>query len=758
MTEEFIKKLNSQEYISANLFRFISKEYPNIIPSNFNLDVYNDAILEKLYAQYKDYFKNMYKGIDNNIELDENQIKAILRDEDYTLIIAGAGTGKTTTMVSKVKYLVDIKKVDSSKILVMSYSKKATEELENRILLDFGIPATVATFHSLGFSYIREIFKDKKCYVVDTELRNKIFIDFFKKEIFPNKNRLHEVMNIFNATSINKPWAFSKYFKENENKFTSFEEFFETYKRDKIKEVKNLQEFVEDKIEREMNRDDSIRTIKGEMVKSKGEAIIANFLFRNGIDYYYEKLYEKLLDNNKTYKPDFTIELGGEEIYIEYFSLSSNDNSSNATFRYEKIKQKKIQYHKEHHTKFISIDYMKSTDIENTLRQELIKLGFNLKQKTYEEIYDQILSNNPTSQIYPFKDFLYDLIDTLKSSTKRNEYQTLIKDYIERFDPEMQDTLKKQFLYFKAFLVYYQKTLLHNTENYGFDFSDMIYYANKYLDTIKTTDAFKFEYIIIDEYQDISSERYLFTKKISELNNSKVIAVGDDWQTIYSFSGSRISYIYNFPKYFKGSKVIRITKSYRNSQELSDYSGDFIMKNPSQIKKRLISDKSLPHPIKFVTFKQGAEYDTLKKLILYIHKQNPTHKIMILARNNQMIDDCYKEDELKDEIGSKIEFVGYEDIELDGMTIHKSKGLTTDEVILIGLNKNFPSREPSSFWIKLLFKNKNDDEGIDFAEERRLFYVALTRTKNNVYLLVNEKEEYRSPFINELLLIMKEER
>ena len=121
-----------------------------------------------------------------------------------------------------------------------------------------------------------------------------------------------------------------------------------------------------------------------------------------------------------------------------------------------------------------------------------------------------------------------------------------------------------------------------------------------------------------------------------------------------------------------------------------------------------------------------------------------------------MINKCFNEVDLKDDIGSKIEFVGYEDIFIDGMTMHKSKGLTYDQVIVIGLNKNFPSSGYSVFWLESLFKNEMIDEGIPFAEERRLFYVALTRTKNKVFLLVNEDMNDRSIFLNEIYQIIKE--
>ena len=94
MKEEFIKKLNNKEYISKYLYLKVQKEIPSLIPNNFNLDTYNNEVLASDQIKYKDYFQNMYNNIDPNIHLDEDQIKAILTDEEYSLIIAGAGTGK----------------------------------------------------------------------------------------------------------------------------------------------------------------------------------------------------------------------------------------------------------------------------------------------------------------------------------------------------------------------------------------------------------------------------------------------------------------------------------------------------------------------------------------------------------------------------------------------------------------------------------------------------------------------------------------
>ena len=273
----FNNKLKAQEYISKYLYELVNKTNENIIPNNFSLDEYNAKVLNRLYEKYKDYFLNMYKGIDDKIILDEEQIKAILAEEDFSLIIAGAGTGKTTTMASKVKYLVDIKGVNPDNIVVMSYTKKATEELEKRINIDFGIPARVITFHALGLMYIREIFKSRKCYVVDENTKEAIFLEYFEEKVFPNKEKVKELFEIFNSTNTNKDWLFGKFFKENYDKYNTFLEYFNSYKKAKIAEITDYTKWIRDEIDKDINGE-VVRTIKGEIVKSKGEAMIANFL------------------------------------------------------------------------------------------------------------------------------------------------------------------------------------------------------------------------------------------------------------------------------------------------------------------------------------------------------------------------------------------------------------------------------------------------------------------------------------------------
>lgn len=756
----FINKLTNKEYISNYLFKQIKKKYPYLIPINFDLDRYNEKILERDYIKYKDYFENMYKGIDEKIKLDKEQIKAILADEDYSLILAGAGSGKTTTMASKVKFLVDVKKVDPSKILVMSYTKKATEELEKRIVLDFGIEAKVTTFHSLGLMYIREKFKNRKCVGIDNNQKEEIFLEYFKNNIFPYKYKIKELSEIFDKRIINKHFVFSKDFLNNYEKYDTFDEYFENYKKRKLEQEKdNLKEFNDKKIEEKINNSDAIRTIKGEVVKSKGEAIIANFLYRYSVDYQYELIYSEYMPDRKVYKPDFTLNLNGEKIYLEYFGLSSyKDNELN---RYNKIKKQKEKYHQENNTKFIKIDYQPNEDIIKTLKQQLHQFGFELKEKSEEEILYTLLDNNKFAEFFNFKDFIFEVIETIKSSVHRDDINEIVDNYIKSLsvnqiiETEEQDIALRQYIYIMDFYKYY-KTKLFTPETYIFDFSDMIYYANKCVNEIGNNNKLNFEYLIIDEYQDISESRYLLTKKIIEKNTAKIVAVGDDWQSIYAFNGSKIDYIYHFQTYFEDAKILKITNTYRNSQELIKCSGNFVMKNENQIKKELISNKTLENPIQFRLFEENEEYKELKRIIREIHQKNKEHNILILSRFNKQLKQCYNDPELKDEIGTKIQYIGYEDIDIDGMTIHKSKGLTADQVIVIGLNNKFPSDKDNYFWLEYLFKSFPEQANISYPEERRLFYVALTRTKNYVYLLVNKNSKLRSPFLNELYDITKQ--
>lgn len=262
------------------------------------------------------------------------------------------------------------------------------------------------------------------------------------------------------------------------------------------------------------------------------------------------------------------------------------------------------------------------------------------------------------------------------------------------------------------------------------DFNDMLLLAT---DFVRTNNIKKYKYIIVDEYQDTSYIRYLFLKEIIKNTGAKITCVGDDYQSIYRFNGCDLNMFLDFKKYFGKFKLLKIVNTYRNSQELINVAGGFIMKNKRQLYKKLKSDKRLCKPIKIVYKK------SLDELLDIIIKKYDS--ILILGRNNFDIKK-YSNMFTSNNIMYKNKKVKY-------LTVHSSKGLEDECVVLINLTDDilgFPNKIKDN---KILSYVSFGVNNYPYDEERRLFYVALTRTKNEVFLLVDKKNE--SIFVKELI-------
>ena len=255
------------------------------------------------------------------------------------------------------------------------------------------------------------------------------------------------------------------------------------------------------------------------------------------------------------------------------------------------------------------------------------------------------------------------------------------------------------------------------------DFDDIIIKA---AENIKYYNL-RYKYIIVDEYQDTSLIRVNLLKIIIEHSHANLLVVGDDYQSIYGFNGCDLNIFLNFKKYFPNAKIFKLQNTYRNSQELIKISQDFIMKNPYQIKKKLLSKKKLSNPIIIFYYKNNEKEAYLKLLINYVEVYYGNY--LILGRNN-------------------FDLSNITSIKLNYLTIHKSKGLEADNIILINLENNeygFPNKLKTNDLEKILFNKRK----YTYDEERRLFYVALTRTKNYVFLFVNKDNP--SQFIKEII-------
>lgn len=355
-----------------------------------------------------------------------------------------------------------------------------------------------------------------------------------------------------------------------------------------------------------------------------------------------------------------------------------------------------------------------------------------------EEIFYAIAPTSYFEKYFLTKNYLYtkDFINYKKTISRF--IRLFIGNYyeLEILDKIIKRARKKDKSYLKIIKKIYEMYILEKKSSNLIDFDDMIFMATKLVHDkgIKT----KYKYIIIDEYQDTSRIRENLVKEIINKTNAFITVVGDDFQSIYRFSGCDINNFLEFSDKFKPVKKLYLTSTYRNSQELIKVAGSFVMENNRQIKKQLISNKHIDKPIIICYYKNRI--NDFKKLLDLITSSN----IMILGRNNKDIYDVLS----KDVDFSNNQLI-YKDKNIYYKTIHKAKGLEEDDIIIINLSNDtnsLPSKIKDQAILKYVLIHK---DLFPFEEERRLFYVALTRTKNYCYLFVPKNNP--SIFVEELV-------
>lgn len=769
--DEFYHMYNLDQYISKRMIDSFFDKYDDIIKLsnkyNYNDDkkyklfryvidhgyyvikIKNEKYIDAHLQKEKDYFDNIFKDIDSNIVLDDEQRRAILVDEDYSLIIAGAGSGKTTTMAAKVKYLIEKKNVNPKSIILLSFTNKSVNDLNDLINNKFRLNVEVLTFHKLGMKFLRNMY-DKPFEIVSDAGAYKVISDYFLNVVFKDKVLLKKYLDIF-----------SKYLYLDEEclKFDNFDAYYKYYMDIKYDLCKNnLKEEIRKRIK---NRSRYLKTINGEFVKSDGELRIANYLYTHKISYKYEMVYPFSVDGNRSYKPDFTINDMGTPIYVEYYGLASLKNDGtyfSADKEYEKQIGIKRRTHKKNSTDLIELYSSGESGYYflKTLSYELTKRNVYKHKLSEKEIFYRLLE---TSKTYMYTRLIQLFIVFINIYKEKGYIESDFDVLQQKCDDEI---VKLQLECIRNVYCYYQKTI---HMQYKVDFQDMIHYAYTNMKRLKEKNRFlDYKYVVVDEYQDISFQRYNFIRKISDLFRSKIVAVGDDWQTIYSFSGSDIDLFTNFCDVMGYGEEVQITNTYRNSQELIDLAGDFILKNSFQIDKKLHSNKHLLKPVKMIEYEYNDDTDELayrlEELLIKIYNEHPNDNILLLSRFNielnYLLDSklFYKTGVSKDSIICK----AIPNAKIDILTVHKSKGLGYDRVILLNAIDGllgFPSQIKDQPVIKYLKTGSCFSDGnfepIEYPEERRLFYVALTRTKNELYIMVPSLYQYRSDFIKEIL-------
>lgn len=753
------------EYISSEDEKFFEKFYNK--PETFETDT-KQANERYINQELKDN-SDLFDDLDGK-SLDSQQREAIVVDEDAVKVIAGAGSGKTFTIQGKVKYLTEKRDVDPSEILAISFSNASVDDLKERI----AEPIDIKTFHKVGKDILTQYNQYSR---PDTSALKRIIKRYLTKKALKNEDISKKLIEFF-SFYINVPPS------DDDIKYEG--------------DLLDWQEGVDFSTLKRRFKNKQRETLNNEIVRSYEELYIANFLFIYGIKYTYEKIYsypnknferefnkfkeflfsfnEEIPDELKNditkdllnltdifeeyeikdYLPDFYLD--DYNIYIEHFGLNRNCENhligGKSSEEYVKEMEWKRKVHKKYGTTLIeTFSYYQSENrLLTRLAEKLQAQGVEFNEIEYREVYRILLENKTIKE---WEDFIV-LLKTFIELFKGNNYdETKFKEFYD-YVGGLKDSFSKDrtIAFLKIVEEIYNDYEAYLLKIKKIDFNDMI---NKASDCIvKNGLDLPYKYIIVDEYQDTSFTRYNLLRNICDSIGAKIMVVGDDWQSIYSFSGCDVNIFTKFDNFFDVCETRYIEKTYRNSQQLIDASSNFVMKNPDQTRKELKSSKSLKYPIKLVNF--DNDFDEILKFELIIkniinQSTFKNKKILILGRNNKDIFNLLKNFNVENEYGKrKFEILGDEDklrrnkfvkivyrespdVNIEYRTVHQSKGLECDNVILINL-KNWKAGFPNKMVDDpvLNFVKRNGDS-FNYAEERRLFYVALTRTKNNVYLL-----------------------
>ena len=769
---KFLSSSTQDKETEAHHFQFKSLgEYKKLISG------YRTLKKERLLKENKKFFDSVFK-----YPLTLEQRIAVISESNSSLILASAGSGKTSTLLGKYFYLIKKQLISPTKILILSFDNVVQKDIIKKIK-PFNITPITKTFHALGKMIIESKFGHKKAFgkVAREDKQNLLVTE--------NINICIERAKLFNPDIESSLIEFRALcpFHRIETFANSIEEY---------NSAISTYPYVREKYRTgDEDRSLTIPSLQpGVYVRSQEELTIANFLYLNSVNFEYEKPFKLTVDisvrhDDRPYHPDFYYpEI---DLWHEHFALDERGKAPKAFEGYEEEVEIKKEIHRNSKSNFIfslSSEF-KTGNILSNLQDALTNQGIEFKSRDSKEVRSRL------DNLY-FDDMHRLIRDVIKlqkgSDLSLDDAIKKIDTLDDRFRAE-----KFKSLYGPIFEAY-QEILLEKDE---LDFEDMINAATDILNAegaeSKHSSSFEdFSWVLIDEFQDISRCRAKFLTALRDngyFGGAKIFAVGDDWQSIYGFAGSDLSQLHEFhdnfylantifgidengvekkiwfPEQYADNEELRvsynsmiyhaqvnsqvneiripdqesqrflITTNHRNDESISRLGSEFIQKNPNQIKKNITTLNSFYKNKKNYAFSickcdQYTETE-IQKIISKIPKNS---SVRILARENRQLDHIKIENIL----------TKFPDYVIEKSSIHGSKGLECDYVIILGLEggfNGFPKKKEDDP-IKKVFKSISDQ--YPDAEERRVFYVAMSRAKYGVYIC--HKTTSKSEFISEI--------
>lgn len=648
--------------------------------------------------------------------LTEEQARAVICFDNRVQVVAAAGSGKTSTMVAKAAYAIDRGFVQPERIVMLAFNKDAAQELEERAQRCFGrlgMGDTVVearTFHALGLSLIAKATGRKPDipeWAVDATL---------------GFNKLAELVDDLKDRST--------HFR------TQWDMFRLVFGRD-------LPPLGADMMADGYDRDGTpyIRTLQGERVKSLEECVIADWLFYNGVAYDYERRYEfdTATDTHRQYRPDFYYP--DARLYHEHFALDADGQPPKHFANYSEGMHWKRQQHAARGTALVETTSfgLRSGQALQHLAERLGASGVELDPHPDRELPD------PGAKPMPDAD-LIGLMRTFIAHAKSN--CLTLDDMAARLRQMPEDQFKERYRRFLEIAgPVFQAWDNALADERSIDFEDMLNMAAGLLEQGHYESPY--DLVMADEFQDASRARARLCRALVSQPGRYLFAVGDDWQSINRFAGADVSVMTGFRDWMGHGQVLKLEQTFRCPQALCDVSSRFISRNPAQIAKKVRSAAPAMGPVlqAFQMNRREEVQDGVRQYLSKLHQQllsgavaqgrNGRVTVFVLGR--------YRADRGAVPSDWKTAFGSTMDVEF--LTAHRSKGREADYVILPGMiNRSFPSLRADDPVLSLAMP---DGDTYPLSEERRLFYVALTRARRSVAMFTVQGRH--SPFLDELV-------